>query len=182
MKYKFQIKLNDNDYLEFNKFNMLRSPHGKKQFIGVRISICIIVFAMVFMFVSAKDFASEALISAAAMMITLVVFQLILKKILAFNLKRSISKLRKKGKLLYPEYSTLEFCDEGFIETTKEQRSAQKYSIIERISVVEGKYIYMHLNHIMAVIIPHTVFESSEQYKEFISYMNEKCPKIDFYK
>ena len=36
MLYKFNTKMTDEDYLEFNKFWMLKSHYGKKQILSLR--------------------------------------------------------------------------------------------------------------------------------------------------
>lgn len=182
MKYKFQIHLDDNDYLEFNKFHMLRSPYGKKQIMSVRVSVFVVVFAMVFISLITNNFSLDSFIAVIPALAVLLIFQMFLNKIMASTLKNSISQARKRGKMPYSTSSVMEFFDDGFMETTKEQRVEQKYSALERVCVVEGKYVYLYVNNIMAYIIPNVSFDSREQYKEFLSFINEKCPNIDFYK
>lgn len=182
MKYKFQIHLDDNDYLEFNKFHMLRSPYGKKQIMSLRMTMCAITLAMVLISLIINSFSIDSFISVIPLLVIITLFQISLKKITISNLKSAISRAKKKGKMPYSPSSVIEFFDEGFMETTKDQRTEQKYSALERVCVVEGKYVYLYVNNIMAHIIPNVSFDSREQYKEFLSFINEKCPNIDFYK
>ena len=182
MKYKFQIHLDDNDYLEFNKFHVLRSQYGKKQIINLRVTMCVITLAMVLISLVTGSFSIDSFISVIPLLLIITVFQISLKKITVSSLKATISRAKKKGKMPYSPSSVMEFFDEGFMETTKEQRIEQKYSALERVSVVEGKYVYLHVNNVMAYIIPNVSFDSREQYKEFLSFINGKCPNIDFYK
>ena len=46
MKFQFTINTNDQDYLDYNKFWMLRSHYGKKQMTTFRIVIAVIIGAI----------------------------------------------------------------------------------------------------------------------------------------
>ena len=81
----------------------------------------------------------------------------------------------------YSPVSDMEFYDESFIETTPENKTEQKYSAIERISVITDKVIYIHINTVMAYILPIYCFESKEQYAEFLEFIKTKCKNIDVY-
>lgn len=75
----------------------------------------------------------------------------------------------------------MEFCDDCFTEITDEAKTEVKYSAVERISIISGKVIYIHINKLMAYIIPIYSFESKEQYSSFISFIKTKNNNIDFY-
>ena len=98
-----------------------------------------------------------------------------------WTLKASIKSLRKKGKMGYSPTSVVEFLNETFIETTPENKTEQKYSSIERISLVDNKMIYIHVNNVMAYIIPVSCFESAEQYQSFLDFIKTKSTNIDIY-
>ena len=67
------------------------------------------------------------------------------------------------------------------METTPDNKTEQKYSVIERISVVDNKVVYIHVNNIMSYILPFSCFESKEQYNEFFEFIKTKCSNIDIY-
>ena len=73
------------------------------------------------------------------------------------------------------------YYEDVFIETTPDNRTEQKYSAIERISVVDNKVVYIHVNNIMSYILPFSCFESNEQYNEFFKFIKTKCSNIDIY-
>lgn len=89
--------------------------------------------------------------------------------------------LKKKGKMSYSPVSVIEFYDDRLVEITQEQKIEQKYTAIERISVVDNRIIYIHVNHVMAYLLPLTCFESTEQYNDFLAFIKEKCNQIDIY-
>ena len=71
----------------------------------------------------------------------------------------------------YSPSSVLEFYEDRFIETTEEKRTEQKYSAVERISIVDNKMIYIHVNNIMSYMLPLSCFESKEQYDCFFDFI-----------
>ena len=89
--------------------------------------------------------------------------------------------MKKTGKAGYSPESVLEFGDETFIETTPDNKTEQRYASIERISIVDNKVVYIHVNNIMAYILPLSCFETKEQYDEFFEFIKTKSANIDIY-
>ena len=81
----------------------------------------------------------------------------------------------------YSPESLIVFSEETFSEITPENKIEQKYSVIEHISVVDNKTMYIHVNNIMAYILPLSCFESLEQYNSFMEFIKTKCNQINFY-
>ena len=74
----------------------------------------------------------------------------------------------------------MEFFDEYFTETTPQNKTEQKYDSIERISVIQGKTIYIHVNNVMSYLLPVSCFDSKEQYDAFnAQYMKIAVGKGD---
>ena len=82
----------------------------------------------------------------------------------------------------YSPVSEIEFYDESFVEITPDNKTEQKYSAIERVSVVTDKVVYIHVNNVMSYILPLSCFESKEQYNNFLYFVRSKCANIDVYK
>ena len=82
----------------------------------------------------------------------------------------------------YSPISEIEFNDESFIEITADNKTEQKYSAVERVSVLSDKVIYIHINNVMSYILPSSCFESKEQYNNFLDFMRSKCANIDVYR
>lgn len=181
MNFRFQISLTENDYLEFNKFHMLKSPYGAKNIRNFRIAIIFLIGFFVLLSLILGHFTLDALINIIPLLILLVISQLLLKYFFVFIIKRNISRLKKKGKMPYSLSSRMEFGENSFVETTEENKIEQKYSSIERISIIKERYVYIHTNSVMAYILPMNSFESKEQYNEFLDYIKTKCTHIDFY-
>lgn len=183
MKFRFNVNVSEHDYLDYNKFWMLRSPYGKKQMLTLRVLVNV-VFA-VFIFIScfgfAEGFATDILISIILLLILLLLFNVFLNKMFSFSLKGQLVALKKKGKMAYSPSSVIEFFDDSFVETTADNKLEHKYSAIERVSVVDNKMIYIHVNNVMAFMLPIASFESMMQYDSFLEFIKGKCNSIDFY-
>jgi len=76
----------------------------------------------------------------------------------------------------------MEFLENSFIEESEDSRTETKYSSIERISVVEGQYVFLHLDSLRGYILPVSCFESHEQHERFLSFMSSLGIPIDHYK
>ena len=97
------------------------------------------------------------------------------------SLKGQIKALKKKGKMAYTPESTMQFDDSVFIETTPTERAERSYSSLERVSILSGKVVYIHLNNVTAYIVPRDSFDSEEQYNAFLEFIKTKCANIDVY-
>ena len=182
MHYKFYINLNDNDYLNYNTFWTIKSPYGKKQMLKFRITIAILIAAISFLSLFAGGFSADAWIGIIPYAILLVLFELLLNPFFCWILKNNIKSLKAKGKMGYSPVSEIEFYDESFIEITPDNKTEQKYSAIERVSVITDKVIYIHVNNVMSYILPLSCFESKEQYNDFLNFVRSKCTNIDVYR
>lgn len=181
MHYKFDITLTDNDYLDYNLFHQIRSPYGKKTINKFRILLTVIPLVFIVSILIGDNFSKDAFIDCIPNAIVFVVFQLFLNKLMAAVLKGHIRFLKKTGKMGYSPKAVMEFYDDTFVEITPDEKTERKYTAIERVSVVENRVVYLHVNNVMAYILPMHVFESREQYYFFMSFIKTKCPVIDSY-
>ena len=176
MRFRFNIKIDDKDYLNYNIFWMIKSPYGKNQVISCRIMITVICSIFAFISLYTKDFSRIILT-----LVIFVLFQILLPKFLSLTVKIDIKNLKKKGKMGYSPTSVMEFYEDSFVEITPENRIEQQYSSIERISVIDDKIIYIHVNNIAAYILPLSCFESKDLYDSFVDFIKTKCPVADIY-
>ncbi len=181
MKFQFNVNTTDKDYLDYNKFWMLRSHYGKKQMTGFRIFIVVILCVYIFISLYSGNFTVDSFISVIPMAILLIVFELLLSSVFVFFLKGHLKSLKKKGKMGYSPESVIEFSEDSFIETTPDNKTEHKYSAIERVSIVDNKMIYIHINNVMSYMLPLSCFESKEQYDDFFDFIKTKCANIDIY-
>ena len=181
MKFQFYVNTNDQDYLDYNKFWMLRSHYGKKQMTTFRVVFAVIIGVYILISLYVGNFTLDSFIGIIPMAILLILFELLLSPLFVLFLKSHLKSLKKKGKMGYSPSSVIEFHEDVFIETTPDNKTEQKYSAIERVSVVDNKVFYIHVNNIMSYILPFSCFESNEQYNEFFEFIKTKCSNIDVY-
>ncbi len=181
MKFSFVVKLTDDDYYEFNKFHMLRSPYGKKTVKNFRISMSVVIIAiMIAMFVIGYD-SLTTYIAAIPMMILLILTLVFAPKWLAYSLKAQIAQLKKHGKCPYSPDSVIEFHENALVEITDEQKTEQKYSSIERISIVDDRFIYLHIDTVRAYILPFSSISSAAEREELLAFLNTVCASVVTY-
>ena len=181
MKFQFNVNTTDKDYLDYNKFWMLRSHYGKKQMMSFRIVMAVIFGVYIFILLYGGNFTVDSFISVIPMAILLIIFELLFSSLFVFILKGHLKSLKKKGKMGYSPSSVIEFYEDSFVETTPDNKTEQRYSSIERISIVDNKMIYIHVNNIMAYILPLSCFETKEQYDGFFEFIKTKSANIDIY-
>ena len=181
MKFVINTRATDKDYLEYNLFWAFRSHYGKKQMLSYRIILTFILLIPAAYFLISRDFEAAAFIGIIPHIVLLLIFQLLLKKGFELFFKSHIKSLKKRGKMGYSAESVMEFYEDFFTETTDSGKTEHNYSVVERVSIICGKTIYIHINNIMAYMLPISCFESLEQYNEFVAFLNKKCSNIDVY-
>ncbi len=181
MKFRFNIFLSDDDYLEYNIFHLLRSPYGKKSLKTLRGSLVLLVGAFILLAFVKAGFSLATFVVTIPLIILLILVQVFFSKYMTFSMKGQVKLLKKSGKMAYSPFAVMEFYDDFFVETTEDNKTEQKYSSIERISVVDNKTVYIHINNIMAYILPIASLDSMEQLQEFLEFMKTKCDNVDVY-
>lgn len=181
MKYRFEVYLNDNDYIAYNQFYMVNSKQGKNNIANLRIILSVVLGLVIAILVIAKGFTLETVIDVLPYVIALVLFHIFIKRYFALSAKIIVNNAKKNGKAAYSPHAVLEFYDDYFVSIDDYSRTEQKYSVIEAVSVIRGKYVYIHLNSVASQIITYSAFESEEQYKDFLYFMSGLCGGIDYY-
>lgn len=181
MNYKFNVTLTDKDYLDFNIFWMIKSPYGKKQMMKLRLVLLALFVAGGIAILLLGDNSAQTYMSVCSLAVMLVLFQLFMARFMAWSLKGQLKTMKKSGRLAYSPRSVMEFYEDYFVESTDENRNEQKYSGIERISVISGKINYIHINNTMAYLLPVSSFATAEECRSFIEFMKTKVPTVDIY-
>ena len=181
MHFGFDITLSENDYFDYNVFMVIRSPYGKKQMLLFRLVIAITILAFCFFSLCGWGFTSEAFLGIVPYLILLALAQLFFTRFFAWLIKGQIRSLKKSGKMPYSPSARIEFFDDELIEISEENKIESKYSSIERVSVISGKTVYIHINNAMSYILPRACFESDERREDFLAFIKTKCENIDVY-
>lgn len=197
MNYTFNANVNDQDYLYFSEFLGTRSAYGKKQTKRTKLlllAIGLIGWLFCVSYITLFLVRSEINIASLTVAVILyafstIIFGAIITVRLAFynalyrsRIKRILKAQRKQGKVCYSSSYTLEFHEDSFFKITEDSTTEMKYSIVERVSIIENKFVCFHINSLSACLLPVSCFESKEQYDEFLAFIKTKCEKIDIYK
>ncbi len=176
MNFSFDVALCEKDYLYFNVYTLKVYGIFKKQVLFLRILFAIALIGMsVYEIFRFEDLISSIVFSAI-MLIILIPAEIFVPKYLAFFTRLQVKSIIKKGKALYSKSSKMEFSEQFFTETTDTARVEQKYSSVEKISYSEEmKTVYLHINKMMAYIIPTASFDSPEETVRFLKFIKEKC-------
>ena len=175
MKFKFNVNITQEDYIEFNKIAMTQTPAGKKSNkISNLIYIAVCVILVLFTLVN-SNFSGEGFIVTGVLIIAFLLVYLTLNKVINnLAIKATVKSLTKiKGKMPYSENSVLEFYDDVFVEITDDNKSEVKYSAIENVFVDE-KFVILFINSMQAYIVPTRSFESETQKNSLVQFVNEK--------
>lgn len=181
MKFRFSISVTDQDYLDFNKFVMFHTPYGKKQMRMLRIMYAVIGLLGMIVSLMLQGISFFSVFTVLFWIGILVALQLILKPLQNWALKSNIKRLKKSGKMPYSPQATVEFYDDYVIDDDGCAKAQRTYASFERVSVVPGKAVYLHINSLMGYMIPYATFESEEQYGEFLEFIKEKIATVNCY-
>ncbi len=181
MQFKFDINLTDKYYLDYNIFWNLRSPYGKKQILKMRLGLTALFCILSLLSLFGGGFSRDAFIGIIPYWIVFAAVQLVFTLFFKWTLGEYLKSLKKKGKMGYSPISTIEFFEEHFAETTPENKTEQKYTSIERISILRGNVIYIHVNNVMSYILPFSCFEDEAQKESFLAFLGTKCAVVDLY-
>ena len=181
MKFKFDVNLNDNDYFEFNKFMAIKSTYGKKQLNSMRILFAVGMVILMLISLLGGGFTISSLVNIIPYAIIAIIVFFTLPFFYISTLKSQMKSLKKTGKMAFSPSSVIEFYDDLIIETTASSKTEVEFTTVERFSIVQDKYVYVHLNNITAYILPRKSFESQEQYNEFLEFIKTKSNNIDIY-
>ena len=181
MLFGFDVKLNDKDYIDYNNFVLLKSPYGKKLRITMRILFAFVCIALSLISIINEQSLTAKLVTLILTAIFLIAAEIAFNPLYAFLNKGMIKLLKGKGKMGYTPEATLKFYEDLIIEICPDSKTEIKYTSIERISIVFGKYILFHLNNVLSYILPVSSFKSEEETKAFLAFVKTKFSIIDVY-
>ena len=154
---KYNIDLNDNDYIEFNYSYLKHSKIGKYSLLATRISFPIAMFVFVLALLIIKIEIGLVISVAAVAVLSTVLWWFIVPVLMRRNIKKDISD----GKLLYHEKASVEFLDDRIVETCEQGETVVKYSDIVNVYEEKG-YIYIFYGAMQAFILPERCFGDNE--------------------
>ena len=180
MKFQFHVNLTDEDYLAFNIFHSFESQDGQKNIRKRRIILLSIIVLIVLCFVFSMGLTSFTVIYITLVGLFTLIYTLSFKKIITRNLKGQLRQQKKQGKLPFDPEATFELYDEEFAEYTELKRTEQSYQTIERICILNDKYIYLYNSSMSAYILPIPQIAQQVDLNELMRFLITKCNNIEY--
>lgn len=178
---QFNIILTEEDYLAFNRFHAFESTHGKKLVRKTRFFFTlamVVLMALVLLILGWTTFSAIYTISLG---IFTMLYMLLFKKIVNWNIKTQIKRLKEIGKLPFEPVSTIEFYEDKMVERTASKRSEQGYDTFERICIVKDRFILLYQSSVGAYILPIPQINEQANLTEIVNFLSQKCKNMEYY-
>jgi hypothetical protein len=174
--FKFKYSLNDNDYLEFNRFHLNSSPARRRAYWFSRALFPFMCVMFAF-FIHRTMSGAAAWVPIGLLAVIGITWSIGYDRVVFEPLvKRQISRMKKEGKLPYGESETYSFGEDGLRKTTSRGEFSLKYGSFERIEQSVAA-IYIYVGAIEAIIIPSRVFENEAAKQEFLEFIDLQLKK-----
>ncbi|MCL2356455.1 MAG: YcxB family protein [Defluviitaleaceae bacterium] len=178
MHYEFEFQMTEADFLDYNEFHFNNTPRAKLLMAALTVIPLLTgaaVFWIVFYLLGSSSFVFLPAV-ITVVLLSVMVYQLIfLSRTHRRNVKKQLKAMSTQGKLPYAENIRMQFDDEFIREFNERGETKTLYSSVDKIG--EGKGVYIYTNAVQAYAIPLSAFESEEQRKNFITFMNAKINK-----
>ncbi|MBE6010730.1 MAG: YcxB family protein [Lachnospiraceae bacterium] len=165
-----KINLNDEDFIEFNSYYIMKSARGKRSIMFGRVSILIVAILATIIFFAAnansKFIIAEAVVLLAIGVIWFVSYPRMIRK----NIAKRVLKVRREGGLPYESEVELSFLDDVIVEKTATTTRETPYSDFKEITQTD-KYIYLAKHTAESMIIPLRCLEDKNT---FLAFLKEK--------
>ena len=181
MNFQFEVNVTEKDYLDYNLFWQFKSPYGKKQILTYRVVFALLFGVLILLTLLKGDFSTDSIIESIFYFFFLILVEIFFKRLTTSIFKSTIKSLKKKGKMAYSPTATAQFHENTFIEITPETRNEVNYSLVELVSVIGNQTIYIHVNNMMAYLLPSSSFTSQEQFDTFVEFLKTKCERVKYY-
>ena len=168
MKYQFEYKLTEHEFIEYNEFLFFNSSENKKSIYIYRWGLF-----WTFMVLSAiTAFAGRFAYSFTLAVVSVVIF-FVFNPFYKSRIKNEVQKLKKKDKSPFPENISIQFDEDLIFYAAYEMETKIKYTAIEK-STIDNNRIYLCKGEMDAIFIPFSAFESESQRQEFLEFINGK--------
>lgn len=164
---KFEITLNDDDFIAYNIAD-LKSKRLQCIAINIWAWATLIWFSIAVLSNIINQQFGFSTVIWLAMIVWIVLYFLNYPKSFV---KRQVSKLKKQGKLPYPEKSTVEFFADEFCETTDNSMEKAKYDDITKI-LQDKEHIHLKIGAMKGCILPIRCLNGQEQ--ALLDFINDK--------
>ena len=182
MRFRLDIAIDDEEYIDFNKFNILRSPYGNRYILKNAIVLSFFLGFIALLALFAAMLLSNLLLYLFffGILTFLGVYPIILRKLMVKKIEKNIRKRLANGEKIYTKKQTVEFYDDILISDDGKKTNKIQFSDIEHIFVI-NRYIYIYCKQRTAFIIKTADFDSVETYALFLDFIESVFNCVKFY-
>lgn len=169
--FTFQYEISENDYYEFNRFQLWNTPENKKQILLYRF-----MYPLRFMILATiLSFALKRynLIFYTYFGLCSIFWVVSYRKLLEYAIRRNIARIKKIGRLPYSASGTLSFFENELTDFSPISQMKIPYSSITKIAQTNTAF-YLFFGALQAVIVPFPVFQDEQEMISFIEYIKQK--------
>ena len=179
--YTFNVKTNDEDYLEFNKYHLYNQKSFGKANKILRIFLPIFALLVLVLAIISKKDVDYIIILSCIYLVLSVLWLVFYKRIMFLSIKKTIDDMKKQGRLPYSAQSTLTFSDEGITEVSETGTTSVNYKSVEKIAVNADKALYIYFTAMSAFLIPLSMLPEEVTVDELVGFIEEKTGRNAIY-
>lgn len=171
---KYQVKVNEEDYIRFNIFHVNHSREGKraKKMMQLRFPILSLLLIFTFYIVGAEKIF--LLTETIFMAVFCVIWCTFLPKIVERSVRKQIHKMKAGGRLPYHTDAEIDFQESMIVEKSEQGEVHIKYQDIENI-YLEQDYLYIYFGVTQAFILPrYCLGEDTERLVDYVTKKREE--------
>ncbi|MCL2563022.1 MAG: YcxB family protein [Oscillospiraceae bacterium] len=170
MRYQFEYKLTEEDYLDFNVFRLHKSKNNPTGISWIGLMI-LLLLSMVM--ISQGNY--RLLWLSLGLLILWVLIKVVTSRRYGrFSIKKQIQSIAEDGKLPFGKDNIVSFHEDFVFEIADGNESKTIYENLEKVAVGENA-IYIYMNAIQAFILPFSIFETEVQRNEFLTFIKQKA-------
>ena len=182
MRFSFNVRLTDEDYLLFNEFALKNSDMNKRADIITKALVSIIFILSALNIITTNGTGTVSAVALIVLAVMWLIFMLCSKRANAVFTKFFTRMLIKgKAKKPYTPDSVLEFYDGFFKEIAPDNKSEINYTALDKITVIKNRYVFLFLDGVRGYVVPFSCFESEAQEKKFIDFLSTVCSKTELF-
>lgn len=181
MQFRLNVTLTEEDYLAFNQFHSLESMAGKKMMNKTRAFFTAAMVVLAALVILISGWTTFSVLYTAQIGLVVLFYVLLSPKVVKWSIKAQIKRLKKAGKLPFDAVSKFEFYEDKLVEITETKRVEQSYKAMERICVVENRYIFLYNSGVGAYIFPIPQIREQLSQDDFVRFLASKCSTVENY-
>lgn len=177
MLYQLDLTFTEEDYLASDYFFSLQSMTAKKHIRKgfLRTSAILAAFVVLVFLVSGWTTWS---IAYAVFVGLYFLLHIVLYRP---RVKRRLRKTLKSRCAAFPRATKMEFYEDKFVEYTPEKRIEQTYKTLEKICLINDRYVYLCECNSLVYILPISQMRAQLNQDEFLHFLYSKCSTVETY-